>query len=184
MALRIVNIVSTYSLNCQLDLNEISQKDYKTVYKPKRFTALMKKFPKGTALIFPNGECVIVGTKNIEESQDIASKINKLVRKFKPNGSDLKVRNIVATCNLIERATKKEGTIFNLRQIYQLAKQSMNKAIYEPERYSALTMDISGVKVVIFHNGKINITRAKSLEEMNNTFSNFLNFLLINKFIE
>ena len=180
MALRIVNIISTYSLNCKLDLNEISQKDYKTVYKPKRFTALMKKFPKGTALIFPNGKCVIAGTKTIEETQEITSKIAKLVRKFKPKGSNLKIRNIVASCNLTGRATKKEGTIFDLRKIYELA----SKALYEPERYSALTMDFSGVKVVIFHTGKINITGAKSFEEMNNTFTNVLNFLLYNKFIQ
>ena len=180
MALRIVNIVSTYSLNCPLDLKKISQIDEKTVYNPKRFTALIKKFPKGTALIFPNGKCVIAGTKTIEETQDISTNITKLLENFNPNGSDLKVRNIVATCNLIERATKKEGTIFDLRKIHQLEP----KAIYEPERYSALTLDISGVKVVVFHNGKINITGAKTHEEMNNTFSEFLNFLLIHNFIK
>jgi hypothetical protein len=58
------NIVSTVELDCKLNLKEIALQVDNVKYNPKKFTGLIMKIrePKATALIFPNGKMVCLGT--------------------------------------------------------------------------------------------------------------------------
>ena len=176
MSLRVVNIVATFSLNTNIDLKQLSHKYFKAIYKPSRFGGLIYKLKLGTALIFSNGSCVIAGAKSEE---NIKSVIRIITRMVSSKPSEYRIRNIVATCDLRLRAVKNSGTIFNL----SIIKEKAPKASYEPERYSALVMDL-GVKAIIFHNGKINFTGAKDFEELNNAYNYILKFLSELKFIQ
>ena len=173
MSYRIVNVVCTFSLNCTLNLSAINSTDFNTVYKPKNFPALMKKFKTGTALLFSNGKCVISGAKSEADARKLTFLIARMVRQYKPKISNFKVQNIVATVDLKPQAVKTSGTIFNLADIY---KQYPN-CLYEPQRYSALTMDALGVKAIIFHNGKVNFTKAKTIDDLDIAFHYLLEIL-------
>ena len=170
MSYRVVNIVSTFNLNIPINLSVLNQHDFSTVYKPNRFTGLMKKYKTGTALIFSNGKCVISGSKSEESARKLSLIIQRLVSS--PKVSDFKLQNIVATVDLRDKAVKSEGTIFDLRKIKEKI-----ASIYEPERYSALVTEWNGVKIIIFHNGKINFTAAKTIEQLDSSFAYILNIL-------
>ena len=60
---RIVNIVSSFDLGCDLNLREIALKCANSEYNPQRFNALImrKKNPKTSALIFRTGKIICTG---------------------------------------------------------------------------------------------------------------------------
>ena len=101
---RIVNVVSSVSLECRLNLKKICLSIQNSKYEPKKINIviLRKKEPKTTALIFPNGKMVVVGAKSEEESKIAAKKFAKDIRslgydvKFK----GFKIENVVGTCDI------------------------------------------------------------------------------------
>lgn len=161
MNLRIVNIVSTCTLNKNLDLKYINEKFFQTIYKPKTFSGLVKKFPNGSVLIFNNGKLVITGTKTEEIGKKLARKVARMVF-ASPNLTDFTIQNIVATCDF--------KTTFNLKILHE----KFPNAILEPERYAGLVVDLNDVKVIIFHTGKVNFTKAKSMDQLDSCFLELL----------
>ena len=69
---RIVNIVSSFDLGCDLSLREIALKCANSEYNPQRFNALImrKKNPKTSALIFRTGKIICTG-RNLKKSRQI-----------------------------------------------------------------------------------------------------------------
>ena len=178
MSLRIVNIVSTCRLDKQLDLSAINKLHFNTIYKPHKFTGLIKKFKTSTVLFFPNGKLTITGSKTEKEARKISRKAAKMVKALKV--MDFKIQNIVGTVNLKEFIVEKEGTVIDLKKLYEITTNS----IYEPERYSALILPINEMKVMIFHNGKINFTAAKTIDQINDTYAEILMLLEYNNSIQ
>ena len=68
---RIVNIVSSFDLGCDLNLREIALKCANSEYNPQRFNALImrKKNPKTSALIFRTGKIICTGAQDEETSK-------------------------------------------------------------------------------------------------------------------
>ena len=81
---RIVNIVSTCSLNINIDISIAANQLHDVVYNPNKFIGIIMKFrkPKSTVLIFPNGKLVITGTKTENDGEIIARKTGQRLRKL------------------------------------------------------------------------------------------------------
>ena len=152
---RIVNIVSTVSLECSLNLRELALKLNNAEYNPRRINALIIRIkkPKTAALVFSNGKMVVVGANNELDSKTAAKKyahdikniINKEV-KFK----DFKIQNVVGSC----------GVGFKITLSLLNPKLSLNNSqncSYEPELFPGLIYHMQKPKIclLIFESGKI-----------------------------
>lgn len=80
----IQNLVSTASLNHNLDLLKICNHCRNAQYNPKRFAALimrLKEPTRTTALIFKNGKMVITGAKSELDSENAAKYYTNQIKK-------------------------------------------------------------------------------------------------------
>src|SRR6266700_5242837 len=173
---QVVNIIATCSLNVSIDLLTLS-KFLKAKYNPNRFTAVIKKFknPKSTVLIFPNGKLVITGAKFEKDSDLIVKRTKRLLKKFGLNSkiTEYKIQNIVATVDFKDFVKKQSGTIIDFYKLSGICS-------YEPERFAGATMTFNGIKVCIFHNGKLNYLGAKDVESIIRAHEDFIEILLSN----
>ncbi|RWS07543.1 TATA-box-binding protein-like protein [Dinothrombium tinctorium] len=149
--IRVVNVVATCNLNCDIDLNVLKEKVPYLEYNVKRFNGgiLKMKFPKTTILLFRNGKVVTTGAKN---SKIALRSVRKIVKHLQKLGivcliSAFKIVNIVATSNI--------GKKIQLEKIYKPP-----IVIYEPELFPAAIYqeNNSKLKGLIFSSGKIIIT--------------------------
>lgn len=81
---KLQNIVSTFSLGCELDLRSIALRAKNSEYNPKRFAACIMRIrdPKTTALIFKSGKVVCTGAKSEEISYTSAKLYAKQIKKL------------------------------------------------------------------------------------------------------
>ena len=177
MSLRVVNIVSTCQLLKTFNLKELAEKLWNVEYKPKKFTGLIKRIrnPYTTHLIFPNGKCVVTGAKTVSDTKRA---LRKLCRELNTSFTDLKVQNIVASVDLTPILQKKSGTIIDLVRLHEVVEST-----YEPERYAALIIKCFDIKAIVFHNGKINFTGAKTFHILNSVYIDVLTLLEQNELI-
>ena len=182
---RIVNIVSTCSLNINIDLRLAANHLCDVEYKPEKFIGIIMKFktPKSTVLIFPNGKLVITGTKTENDGKRIARKTCQRLRKleFNPKITDFKIQNIVSSFDLKEIVDKQTGTIIDLNK---LAQTGLPQSSYEPEIFPAFICVINKIKIITFHTGKVNFTGAKTVMQIMETFELFLKHLLNNNIVK
>jgi transcription initiation factor TFIID TATA-box-binding protein len=157
---KIVNVVSTFSLNCELNLRSLKE-ELNCRYDPSNFTALIYKLsePDLTLLLFPNGKVVSAGAKDELQAKLASFKIAYILTNFGYDIviSDYKIRNIVATANLHELFP---NMVLDLNEVYKL---NLRKAVFEPELFPALTCTINDIKVIIFRSGKVNFTGGKNI---------------------
>jgi transcription initiation factor TFIID TATA-box-binding protein len=100
------NIVCTTQIpTAGLDLKQLSMKLWNSEYRPARFTALVlriKEPVRATALIFPNGKMVCVGTTSLVDAEKAVTQfVNKIV-----GGNPIApmaVKNIVCSFTLGEK---------------------------------------------------------------------------------
>ena len=102
--IRIVNVVSTVSLECQLSLRELALKLQNSEYNPKRINALIIRIkkPKTAALVFSNGKMVVVGADNEDDSKQAAKIYAKNIKSLGYNDikfKNFKIENVVASCD-------------------------------------------------------------------------------------
>ena len=169
------NVISTFNLDCKLDLPKIQKKARNTEYHPKRFAALVMriKTPQTTALIFSSGKVVVTGAKNEKESKLSCKKFARIIKKldFPAQFKDFKIQNIVASCEV--------GYKVSLENL--VSSEHANSCRYEPELFPGLIYKMIEPKVtlLIFVSGKIVITGAK---DKNGVFQAFKNIspVLIN----
>eukprot|EP01091_Cochliopodium_minus_P020336 TRINITY_DN8852_c0_g1_i1.p1 TRINITY_DN8852_c0_g1~~TRINITY_DN8852_c0_g1_i1.p1 ORF type:complete len:424 (+),score=103.63 TRINITY_DN8852_c0_g1_i1:22-1272(+) len=162
------NVISTFSLDCKLDLPKIQKKARNTEYHPKRFAALVMriKSPQTTALIFSSGKVVVTGAKNESESKLACKKFARIVKKldFPATFKDFKVQNIVASCEV--------GYKVSLEALN--TSEHINSCRFEPELFPGLIYKMIEPKVtlLIFVSGKIVITGAKTKKGVEAAFKN------------
>lgn len=182
---KIVNIVCNCDLKTVLNLKYITENSNNAIYNPSKFTAIIMKFrsPQSTVQIFPNGKLLITGTNNENNSRIVGRKVVRLLKKlgYTCKVNNFSISNIVATIDLKELIKKQTGTVIDLQR---LAKEDKQNVKYNPERFSAVTKNINGIKAMIFHNGKVNFTGAKNVISIFETFDMLITFLLENKYIE
>lgn len=162
----IQNVVSTFSLGVtNLNLRQLSLKMPFCDYNPPRFAAMTMRLrePRTTALTFASGNMVCTGSKNIEQSLYACRKYVRLLQRYNIRVCfhNFKVQNIVASATL--------G--FPVRLI-DIAQDHGAFVSYEPDLFPGLVLRISDPKVVflIFRSGKVVITGARKMEDIEGSF--------------
>jgi len=153
---KIENIVSSITLNRELDLKKLS-KAIKEIQNPKQFPGIILHLesPQVAMLIFRTGKVICSGARSRKE---IEQAVGILLKKLSKAGVRIKgtpmteIQNIVASSSL--------GFKVNLDT---LAIECFNTE-YEPEQFPGLVYRLEEPKTVmlIFRSGKIIITGAKS----------------------
>ncbi|KAF7283709.1 uncharacterized protein LOC143204880 [Rhynchophorus ferrugineus] len=155
------NCVATVDLHTNLDLTKINAKTRNSEYNPSRFNGIIMRLrePRSTALIFRSGKIVCTGARNEHDALLSSKKFARIIQKlgFNIQFANFKVQNLVATCDL--------RFPIKLENLNHLHGQFSS---YEPELFPGLVYRLVKPKLVllIFVNGKIVFTGAKSREEI------------------
>ncbi|TPP55180.1 TBP factor [Fasciola gigantica] len=163
----IYNVISTANLECQIELRKLVLHVRSAEYNPKRFPGAVVRLrePRATCLVFSNGKLVCTGARSEAEAHLASRKCARIIQKigFLARFTNFKVQNMVGLVDLrfpirLERLT--------------LANEQMTQ--YEPEIFPGLIYRIIKPRMVllIFVNGKIVITGAKSREQMYEAMNN------------
>jgi transcription initiation factor TFIID TATA-box-binding protein len=159
--IEIQNVVASVTLNQKLDLQAIQNAFPQVDYKPAQFPGLVFRLekPRTATLIFSSGKMVCTGAKSEEEARRA---VMKVVRLLKEKGFLIKeepiieIQNIVASIDLYGRID------------LELAANTLENVMYEPEQFPGLIYRMSSPKVVIlmFASGKLVCTGAKTESEV------------------
>lgn len=154
------NVVCTVNTDCLLNLQKINYRTRNSEYNPARFCGVVMRLrePKATALIFSSGKIVVTGTKHETSALLATRKFVRIIQKlgFQVRFMNFQIHNMVSTCDL-----RFPIRLENLNQVHG------QFSSYEPELFPALIYRMVKPRVVllIFVNGKVVITGAKSREE-------------------
>uniref|UniRef100_A0A1B6KM86 TATA-box-binding protein n=1 Tax=Graphocephala atropunctata TaxID=36148 RepID=A0A1B6KM86_9HEMI len=165
--LTVQNLVCTVNLDCPLNLKMINFRTRNSEYNPSRFCGVVMRLrePRATALIFSSGKIVVTGTKHEASAHLATRKFARIIQKlgFKVRFLNFKIHNMVSTCDL-----RFPIRLENLNQMHG------QFSSYEPELFPALIYRMVKPRVVllIFVNGKLVITGAKTREETQEALDN------------
>jgi transcription initiation factor TFIID TATA-box-binding protein len=159
--IEIQNVVASVTLNQKLDLQAIQNAFPQVDYKPAQFPGLVFRLekPRTATLIFSSGKMVCTGAKSEEEARRA---VMRVVRLLKEKGFLIKeepiieIQNIVASIDLFGRID------------LELAANTLENVMYEPEQFPGLIYRMPSPKVVIlmFASGKLVCTGAKTESEV------------------
>lgn len=156
ISVRITNIVATFNIGRNVDLQRVALKLRNAEFNPRRFSAVIIRIqhPKATALLFKSGKFTVTGVKSETDAKKAARKFQRIVSRVGFNGSlhDFKVQNISGTCDCK----------FPIR-LESFALKNSLFASYEPELFPGVIYRLMNPKIVamIFVSGKVVITGAK-----------------------
>lgn len=166
-SIKIQNCVASVSLGCELNLQTINFRTRNSEYNPQRFHGVVMRIrePRCTSLIFRSGKLVCTGARNENDAKLAARKFARIIQKLGHNVKfiDFKVQNLVATVDL-----RFPIRLENLNQMHG------QFSSYEPELFPGLIYRMVKPRVVllIFVNGKIVFTGAKSTGEISESLEN------------
>ena len=151
---QIRNIVATYHLGCQLDLNDIEAKVPLTLYTPKLFSGLLLRVLqpyKAHCQLYKNGKMTVNGARTLRSARRLARRFCSLLCDigYPAVISDFKVVNMVACCN------------FGHRLRLELLSKKLG-VLYHPDIFPGLSVRLDGCTAVLFHSGKANFLGAKT----------------------
>ena len=180
------NIISSVNLGCSLNLKNISMKIKNSEYNSNRSSTLILK-PKNinvTATIFSTGKMVCTGAKSEKESKSACIKFAKIVNKagFKAELKDFKIQNIIASYDVKFKIYLSD--LFN--RINILINDNLKKigsgsyCRYNKNELNGIIfyIDESKISLLIFESGKIVISGAKKIKEINGIFQNIYPILI------
>ncbi len=157
------NIVASTRFTDSLDLNAIVGILEGSEYDPEKFPGLIYRIkePKTALLLFRSGKANCTGgttLSEVRESVDIVA--GKLLKAGIPveRHPVITVQNIVAVCDL--------GAMLNLNNI--ATSLGVEHLEFEPEQFPGMVYRLEDPKVVclLFSSGKMVLTGAKSVEEL------------------
>lgn len=160
------NLVATTDLGVRLDLKTIALHARNAEYNPKRFAAVIMRIrePKTTALIFASGKMVVTGAKCVDDSRLASRKFARIIQKlgFAAEFKAFTVQNIVGSADVK----------FPIR-LESLAYAHGMFSSYEPELFPGLIYRMVKPKVVllIFVSGKVVLTGAKTVDDIQTAFN-------------
>nr|CAX69470.1 TATA box binding protein like 2 [Schistosoma japonicum] len=173
------NMVSTVDLGCPIELRKLVLHVRSAEYNPRRFPGVVIRLrePRVTCLVFGTGRMVCTGARSEADANLGSRKCARIIQKL---GFDVKfmnftIQNMVGLADL-RFPVRLEGV--------QLANEQMTQ--YEPEIFPALIYRIIKPRLVmlIFVNGKVVMTGAKSREHLyealNNVYPILYNYRKIN----
>ncbi|XP_063696716.1 TBP-related factor [Culicoides brevitarsis] len=165
--IKVQNCVATVNLGTELNLQKINFQTRNSEYNPLRFHGVVMRIrePRCTALVFRSGKLVCTGARNEEMANLGARKFARIIQKlgFAVKFLDFKIQNLVATVDL-----RFPIKLENLNQMHG------QFSSYEPELFPGLIYRMVKPRVVllIFVNGKIVFTGAKSKDEIEESLEN------------
>ncbi|KAK4169708.1 TATA-box-binding protein [Cladorrhinum sp. PSN259] len=169
----IQNVVATVNLDCRIDLKLLGQHARNVEYKPSRFSALIMRIrdPRTTSLVFASGKLVLTGAKSEALARLATRKHARAIQKagFNAQFKEFKVQNFVGSA----------ATGFYVR-LEGIASEFYQFARYEPEVFPGLVFKRAGwpVSCLVFANGKVVLTGAKTEEQVFDTFVRLYPILL------
>ena len=180
---KFLSITSTLNLSSNLNLKNISQKlkfsEYEQNFSNKSLLILKKK--NIVINIYPNGKIILSGAKSEKEAKKYCYKIVKNFKKISTREiyKEFKVQNIVANYVINFR--------INLEILYKEINNLIDKGKdicnYVVENYPMVILYISlneqKINATFFETGKIVISGAKSLNDIENIFKRI--YPLVNK---
>eukprot|EP00108_Taenia_solium_P000014 TsM_000321300 transcript=TsM_000321300 gene=TsM_000321300 len=155
----IYNVVSSVDLACSIELRKVVMYIRNAEYNPRRFTGCVIRLrePRVTCLLFSTGKMVTTGGRSEESNNLGARKCARVIQKlgFPVQFNNFRIQNVVGIVDL-KFPIRLEGLLMANEQMSQ----------YEPEIFPGLIYRIINPKLVflIFVNGKVIITGAKSVE--------------------
>ncbi len=160
----IENVVATTSLNQNINIKSIVQK-FSAKYNPDKFPGAVIRLtdPRSVILIFKSGSIVCTGTKSEKMAekaiQEFVSELNHITKLENATFQELKIENIVASCNLKNK--------IHLEQ----AARTLPRSLYEPEQFPGIIHRACHPKTVIllFASGRLVCVGAKSTQDVNNS---------------
>ncbi|XP_023030152.1 TBP-related factor [Leptinotarsa decemlineata] len=161
------NCVATIDLQTTLDLQVVNARTRNTEYNPGRFHGVIMRLrePRTTALIFRSGKIVCTGARNEHDALLASKKFARIIQKvgFNVRLANFKIQNIVATCDL-----RFPIKLENLNMAH------MQFSSYEPELFPGLIYRMYKPRLVmlIFVNGKVVFTGAKSRTDIKDALNN------------
>ncbi|KAK9507313.1 hypothetical protein O3M35_007198 [Rhynocoris fuscipes] len=168
----IQNVVCTVNLGCHLDLLKINTRTRNSEYNPRRFCGVVMRLlsPRSTALVFGSGKIVVTGVRHEEHAVLASRKFARIIQKlgFPVKFENFRIHNMVATCDL--------RYPIRIESLHQVHGQFSS---YEPELFPALIyrMIRPRIVVLIFVNGKIVVTGAKSRADIQEGLDNIIPIL-------
>jgi len=166
-SIKIQNCVATVNLGCVLNLQHINFRTRNSEYNPSRFHGVVMRIrePRCTALIFRSGKLVCTGARNDYDANLGTRKFARILQKlaYPVKFMEFKIQNLVATVDL-----RFPIRLENLNQMHG------QFSSYEPELFPGLIYRMVKPRVVllIFVNGKIVFTGAKSKPEISESLEN------------
>lgn len=162
--LKLCNCTVTADFNQRICIEKLSD------LKPKKFDAVTVKAGLSTFLVFRSGKIVCVGAKNPQVArEDFKCLDEKLIQ--------LGVINSPCTnlcvVNLVSHFAVQPLNIANTYKYFQ----NLYLCIYEPELFPALKMNIKGVTVLMYWSGKIILTGAKTIKDLEQTYTSISSIL-------
>ena len=160
--INIENVVATSSLNQKVNIQKILRQFPNSKYDPDKFPGAVIRLdnPRSVILVFKSGSIVSTGTHSEKEAQTAINRfvLNILQTQKLQNSviQDMKIENIVASCNIQNK--------IHLEQAARVLPRSM----YEPEQFPAIIHRLHYPKTValIFASGRIVCVGAKSSDEI------------------
>ena len=159
--IKVVNIVVSTSLNCDIPLEKMAATLSNTEYNPEQFPGLVIRIkePKTSALIFSSGKVVCTGARSMDKVHESIKKIIKSLEKINIKITiepEIKIQNIVASGSV--------GMDLNLNVLAM----KLDNTEYEPEQFPGLVYKLEEAKAtfLLFSNGKIVCTGTKSEDEV------------------
>ena len=163
----VTSVFATVNLGMQVNLRDVALQAKNAEYNPRRFPAVMIKVrepDKATGMLYGSGKLSVVGCKSEEIARQVARKIAKSIKGI--TGSNLLFKNFQVV-NIIAHSEINFEVSFEhfVSKYYKLG------ACYEPEIYSGLVQSFKNPKLtfILFKSGKINITGARSREDIDAT---------------
>jgi len=163
------NVVSTVEFGCPIDLVKLVKKARNAEYNPRRLGAVVLRLsnPTATALVFPKGKLMVLGTKTTEQSRLAAKKFCRMVKKcgFDVKFLNWRVVNLIAHVNI--------GFPINIREFYGSPHSSFMSR-YIPDVFPGLVYKMLDPKltITIFRSGKLSLAGARSVTDINTAFKN------------
>ena len=161
--MRIVNVVLTANLGCDIDLRHVTYARHRIEYKRKQFPAAIWKELKSCCLLFRTGRLVLCGAASVEEGRRHIRQYARLIQKlgYPVTLTCVKVQTMTATHDF--------GCRIYLERLHQFLGIGSD---YTPELHSALIYKTQSKKSAsVFYNGKMILAGGRSVQDLEEFFA-------------
>ena len=145
---KIENIVCSGSLNCRIDLKQLSADCSFFIYGRNKYPGGYLKFDNHSITIYSTGKYIMPGMKSVDDMRQTFSKMKEILSNHidVSRAESPEIRNIVASSNY--------RSDVNLSDFYVWLVSSGYDAVYEPESFPGLILKTDDMTFNIFQSGK------------------------------